>query len=252
MATKNRRALELKLGKLGIIMFVGGMSLLLFVMFLLGVFAGKHMEAYPERYSGGFADLVREPLAWLAPQKEESPRPDLAARNDSPAKEETFGLTFYKTLVEKKDKKPGAGGEEVADNRVGAGTVVPQLNDKSNSSAGLESPPPVSEHAGAETSVSVPPQRPADRNAVASGVSFEVQAAAYRDARQAEQMVKKLKRLGFTPRIVPKDIPNKGKWFRIIAGDFASRQDAEAASLKIAAKIAGVKCVIRYKKGNGT
>ncbi len=53
MAAKNRRMFELRLGKLGLILFIGGMSLLLFSMFLLGVVVGKHMEAYPERYSSG-------------------------------------------------------------------------------------------------------------------------------------------------------------------------------------------------------
>ena len=62
MAAKNRRVFELRLGKLGLILFIGGMSVLLFSCFLLGIFVGKHMEAYPERYSTGIAELIRDRL----------------------------------------------------------------------------------------------------------------------------------------------------------------------------------------------
>ncbi len=259
MATKNRRALEVKLGKPGIILFVSGMSLLLFVMFLLGIVVGKHLEAYPERYSGGFADLARGRLSWLTPQKEESPHPDLGANSDDPAQEETFDLTFYKTLGEKKDESNSAAGEGINDNRATNKTVVPEATGKAelnlhqkDSSTGRGSAGLVSEQSEDGYSVSVPPEGSADVGMVAKKGFFEVQAAAYRDVNHAEKIINKLKHLGFTPRIVPKDIPNKGKWFRVIAGDFANRQDAEAASLKIAGNIAGVKCVIRYNKGNGT
>jgi cell division protein FtsN len=259
MATKNRRALELKLGKLGIILFVSGMSLLLFGMFLLGIVVGKHLEAYPERYSGGFAELVRERLSWLTPQKEKSPQPDVAANSDNSTPEETFDLTFYKTLGDKKDKSNYAGGKGTNDNRANNKTVVPEAKDKAelhlhqnDSSTGGESAGLVSEQAEAGYSVSMTPEGSTDVGMVEKKGFFEVQAAAYRDVSKAEKIINKLKHLGFTPRIVPKEIPNKGKWFRVIAGNFANRQDAEAASLKIAENIAGVKCVIRYNNGNGT
>ena len=259
MATKNRRALELKLGKLGIILFVSGMSLLVFIMFLLGVVAGKHMEAYPERYSGGFADLMRERLSWLAPQKEESPQSQPGAGSDSSTQEEAFDLTFYKTLGEKKNKNHDAAGEGINDNRASNKTAVPEATGKTvitlhqnNASTGRESAGSVSEQAEVKKSVSAPPEDLADAGIVAKKGCFEVQAAAYRDVNQAEKIITELKHLGFTPRIVSKDIPKKGRWFRVIAGDFASRKDAEAASLKIAGKIAGIKCVIRYNKENGT
>ncbi len=35
---------------------------MLFSMFLLGIIVGKHMEAYPERYSSGMAELIRDRL----------------------------------------------------------------------------------------------------------------------------------------------------------------------------------------------
>ena len=62
MTAKNRRVFELRLGKVGLIVFISGMSVMLFSMFLLGIIVGKHMEAYPERYSSGITDLIRDGL----------------------------------------------------------------------------------------------------------------------------------------------------------------------------------------------
>ena len=288
---------------------------MLFVVFLLGVGVGKHLEAYPEMYSGGFTEMVRGRLSWLSPKKEEPPRPDLDARTDPAAQEETFDLTFYEKLGEKKDKNRPVSGEKIDDNPANKKAAVPETTGKAEldshkaelnfhqaelnfhqaeldshkaelnshqaelnshqaeldfhkaeldshqaepnlrpkgaatdgGSAGRNSA-----KAGAEYRVSVSPEGPSEAGRAAKKGVFEVQAAAYRDARQAEAMVRKLKQLGFAPRIVPKEIPNKGKWFRVIAGDFASRKEAQDASLQIAGKITHIKCIIRHNEGNGT
>jgi hypothetical protein len=90
---------ELRLGKLGLILFIGGMSLLLFSMFFLGIIVGKHMEAYPERFSPGVAELIRDRLFASAPQTGKAAPSAEAGKRDVPAGgEESFGLTFYETL----------------------------------------------------------------------------------------------------------------------------------------------------------
>lgn len=268
MATKNRRAFELKLGKLGITLFVSGMSLLLFGMFLLGIVVGKHLDAYPERYSAGLAGIARERFAWLLPQKKEPP--ELDAGSDNAAQEETFDLTFYKTLGEKQDKNQVAGDRVTKENQVKTEhqvntaavvpetSIIPETKDKnrinssqSNLSKGGRAAGAVSEQAEPKSLVPGTPKSLADAGEAAREGVFELQAAAYRDAKQAEKIMKDLKQLGFTPRIVPKDIPKKGKWFRVIVGNFANRKEADVASLKITSKIAGVKCIIRYHKTKG-
>ena len=263
MATKNRHAFELKLGKLGITLFISAMSLLMFGMFLLGIVVGKHLDAYPERYSGGLVGMARERFSWLLPQKEEPPRPGLGAGSDNAAQEETFDLTFYKTLGEKQDKNQAAGDRVTKEHQVNTGAIVPETSvipetkdknringSQSDLSKGGRAAGAVSEQAEPQRPVSETPKSLADAGAAAQEGVFEVQAAAYRDAKQAEKIMNDLKQLGFTPRIVPKDIPKKGKWFRVIAGDFASRKEADVASLKITRKIAGIECIIRYHKTN--
>ena len=76
---------ELRLGKLGLILFIGGMSLLLFSMFFSGIIVGKHMEAYPERFSSGVAELIRDRLFASAPQTEKAAPSAEAGKRDVPA-----------------------------------------------------------------------------------------------------------------------------------------------------------------------
>jgi cell division protein FtsN len=62
MTSKNVRVFELKLGKRALILFIAGMSCLLFVVFLFGVTVGKNMDTYPEKYSRGFRGTMMEKL----------------------------------------------------------------------------------------------------------------------------------------------------------------------------------------------
>jgi hypothetical protein len=103
MATKNTHMFELRLGKLGLILFVCGMSVLLFSIFLLGIVVGKHMDAYPERFSPGIADMIRSAFTISAPKAHKTVSATDAARTDPQTDgEEKFDLTFYDTLGGKK------------------------------------------------------------------------------------------------------------------------------------------------------
>jgi cell division septation protein DedD len=62
MTSKNVRVFELKLGKRALILFIVGMSCLLFVVFLFGVTVGKNIDTYPEKYSRGFRGTMMEKL----------------------------------------------------------------------------------------------------------------------------------------------------------------------------------------------
>ena len=269
---------ELRLGKLGLILFIGGMSLLLFSMFFLGIVVGKHMEAYPERFSSGVAGLIRDRLFVSAPQTGKAIPSAEAGKRDEPAGgEENFGLTFYDTLGGKK-------GGPAADKTVGAmkdqppekSAPPPALKGKSvisEPSAGSADgavgnmAPPVAGGDGKKPNP-LPERKPAADSgsgipaAIPAGVAaggernpgegrFEIQVAAYRDRPKAEQTIEKLKPLGFTSRVVMKDLPGKGRWFRVIVGGFENREKAKAAADQIAGKIRGTQCVIRSAGNHG-
>lgn len=273
----------MKLGKLGVTLFVSGMSVLLFASFLFGVLVGEHLDAYPERYSGGLADLVRDRFSGLAIAPKQLDRPladETASDADIAPEKEELGLTFYKVLGENNDRKPedkdrGARGN---DNRIApaagsvsgglpaAGTVLSApfsdkdaLKESSSGSFPLKSKDnkgTVGSSEKMQDKEKYPEQFTGQGD---SGIDnkvrkdgFQVQAAAYTDVHQAEKMVKRLKNMGFSPTIQPREIPGKGKWFRVIVGEFEDRSKAELAVGKINKKIKGVKCVIRRNKGGKT
>jgi len=280
MAAKNRRMFELRLGKLGLILFIGGMSLLLFSMFFLGILVGKHMETYPESFSPGVAELIRDRLFASAPQTDEAAPSTEAGKRDAPVGgEKSFGLTFYETLDGKKGGPQAAKTADAVKDQppetsvpVSVPTGKPVLSEPSAGSAGgavgnTDSQVPGSEGdgkkktpmpgkkaamaSGAKVSAAMPIGIAADGRAIPEKGRFQIQVAAYQESRKAEQMMEKLSSLGFASRVAMKDLPGKGRWFRVIVVGFENREKAKAAVDRIAGKIRGVKCVILSSVKNG-
>ncbi|MCE5264887.1 MAG: SPOR domain-containing protein [Deltaproteobacteria bacterium] len=266
MAAKNRRMFELRLGKVGLILFIGGMSLLLFSMFSLGIYVGKDMEAYPERFSSGMAGVVRERLFLSAPQTEKAEPPTETAKRDEPAGgEETAGLTPYDAPGGKKAGEAAGTVKDPSPERsvappvpaAGTAASVPPASVAAAGSAapaavggdGKKPSPPAERKPAANSGPGSPAAVPAGKATASGEVTeegrFEVQVAAYQDRQKAVQTTEKLRPHGFTSRVVMKEIPGKGKWFRVIVGGFENREKAKAAADQIAGKIRGAQCVIR-------
>jgi cell division septation protein DedD len=274
MALKNRRIFELRLGKLGLVLFISGMSLLLFSFFLIGVVVGKHMEAYPERYSSGLTELIHDGLVTAPPKARGADTQDV--------KEEKLGLTFYETLGGDKGTAALANRNGEVKNKkseIPAGQLAPPANvpetelptviprDTVNKTAptapidqgGLKKQTPSAEGLAGEAGMQKPavspvptPTAPKEKvSAQADTRRFEIQVAAYREKRQAEQIVKKLKDLGFLPHVVMKDLPGKGRWFRVIVDGFESKEKAREIAGQMAGQISGLSCVIRASGSSG-
>jgi cell division protein FtsN len=274
MTVNNRRVFELRLGKVGLVVFIGGMSLMLFLIFLLGIVVGKHMEAYPERYSSGITDLIRDRLfpAGSKQGKATSPAADQGKKNEPPAGGADFGLTFYDTLGGKK------GGTAAGAQTGPAKHKPPDISAEQASPAGSaaetgspaaipgrtmnETAPPVPVGEGGTMKLNPSPEgtpareagmrkSPAGETELRGKGGFEVQVAAYREKSQAERLVKKVAAFGFSPRIVIKELPAKGRWYRVIVGGFENRQTAQEAADQMAGKIRGLKFMIRSSETNG-
>jgi cell division protein FtsN len=248
------------------------MSLLLFSSFLIGVIVGKHMEAYPERYSSGLTELIRDRLLAAS---------TIVGRKDAQeVREEKFGLTFYETLGE--DKGATAVGSRNGDAKnknsdVPTGQIVPPANQPKkevqasisgnavsktipavpSDEGSLQKQTPLAGRPAGESSEQkpsvspVPSTQKTKATAQADTGRFEIQAAAYREKQQAEQLIKKLKVFGFSPHVVMKDLPGKGRWFRVIVDGFESKERAKAIAEQMAGKIRGLSCVIRASGNNG-
>lgn len=271
MATKNRHMFELRLGKLGLILFVCGMSILLFSMFLLGIVLGKHMEAYPERFSPGIAEMIRSAVTSSASKLDKPKSSVEAAKTDVPAGgEESFDLTFYDVLGGKKGEprsaKPGRWKDQSASDTafpVTASTGKIELKEPDSGAAGslvgdavpstsgaavkktLLTEKKTAEESTARISETAPAKKLAESGASAAKGHYEIQVAALQDKKKAEGLAQKLRALGFAPRVVEKDLPGKGRWYRLIVGGFETREKAKAAADRLDSKIHGVKSVIR-------
>jgi len=101
--TDNVKRFEFRLGKWGLGIFVGGMSLLVFFSFVFGVLVGKDLDAYPEKYSWGISKQIMG-VAGLS-RKSESPKTVVAVREvgkERPSNENSeYDLSFYETLSKK-------------------------------------------------------------------------------------------------------------------------------------------------------
>ena len=100
MTSKNVRVFELKLGKRALILFILGMSCLLFVVFLFGVTVGKNIDTYPEKYSRGFRGMMMEKLGWS------SNRPEPIVTASETAKE--IAKAGVEEIVPEEKKTPNA------------------------------------------------------------------------------------------------------------------------------------------------
>jgi cell division protein FtsN len=271
MASKNRRIFELRLGKLGLLLFVCGMSLLLFSSFLIGVIVGKHMEAYPERYSSGLTELIRDRMLTSVPK--------VAEKEVKEVGDEKFGLTFYDTLGGDKGATAAGsrdGGAKHKNSEAPAGQNVPPAHQPEKEvtasipggavsktaptipadEGGLKKQTPLAKGPVEEAGVQKPSLPPVPSNPKVKATAqadigrFEIQAAAYREKQQAEQLVKRLKTFGFSPHVAMKDLPGKGRWFRVIVDGFDSKDKAKETAGQMAGKIRGLNCVIRASENN--
>jgi cell division protein FtsN len=245
---------------------------LLLSMFLLGIFVGKQMEAYPERFSHDWMDAIRNHLVASVPKTDEAAPPAEAGKQDVPAGgEESFGLTFYETLGGKKDGSQTAKtANRVKDQSPESSAPVsvpaekpalptPLAGPAGGTSLAADSPisgevesgkktgPPTEKKATVDGRAKVPPI-PAgammDGGTNRAKGRFQIQVAAYQESGKADLMMEKLNALGFASLVTVKDLPGKGRWFRVIVSGFESREKAKAAADQIADKLRGVKCVI--------
>lgn len=272
---KNRRAFEFRLGKLGLILFASGMSLMLFTLFLIGVVVGKHMEAYPERYATGILEMITNRIAAALPEGEKAApqEGEAAARGEAQRGSVEGGPTDQEPGAE----KPGGG---LAEAPLGPGkegkadkgpTLSPDLpaprvtlpaakageTSRPGAASGPEPagkrPSATADAKAVETAAKKQPGPEAAPPLTPQKGRYEVQVAAYREKAQADRLVKRVAQYGYTSEVVLKEIPGKGQWFRVIVMGLESRDKAKDAADLLTEKIGGLNCVIRAsgKPGNG-
>ncbi len=66
-----------------------------------------------------------------------------------------------------------------------------------------------------------------------AGKRFAVQVGAFKERRDAEQLLLSLKDKGYSARLDVAELPGKGTWFRVRVGKFANRAEAEQLVTKL-------------------
>jgi cell division protein FtsN len=213
MNAKNVRPFELKLGKRALIIFVLGMSCLLFVAFLLGIMVGKIMDAYPEKVARGIPHVIMECLGWSSKKAETDVAVTEAPKKIIAEDQEKMDLTFYDTLAKKKKN------EKMPEKKI---PVTP----------------------------AAPPSKETPANLSPAKGKYQIQVVSLKEREKADQLCKKLIKLGYSPRVATAELQDRGKWFRVVLDGFESREQAQKVTNIISKKINGVNCVIQ-KKNNG-
>jgi cell division protein FtsN len=234
--TKNTRRFEFKLGRIGLIFFLLGISGLLFGVFLLGITVGKNIDTYPEK----IARFLPEKMKTLINLPTGTAEPVMATRDE--AKQETPpepdpDLTFHDLGKRKTDAK----------GMVTDGMFPRKAAPEGNEKIPLSPPEPL------RPAVQAKPEAPAPaaekespvKEKPAAREQFLVQVVSYQDKNKAETLVKQISAMGYPARTEVIDLPDKGKWFRVVMGAFSSRPETQKAVEAVSRKNKGLNCVIR-------
>lgn len=171
------------------------------VIFILGMFVGKSIEARKLRQQE--EPLVRIPIKPTAPQSSAVAVP--------PSKEE---LTFNESVG-----KQSAGGSKTDDK-----AVKSQIRQDVKNEAAT---PRAAEKKTEKASVAGETTRKADASASQDDdKSWRAQVNAFPDERSAKQIVDRLKNKGYNAYVT--EVQNRGKsWYRVSVGKYASREEAD-------------------------
>jgi len=73
---------------------------------------------------------------------------------------------------------------------------------------------------------------------------YRVQAASFRDRKEAEALCKKLSNMGYDSVVDVVDLKSKGRWFRVCLKGFKTYSDAKKVEVKLEKKIKWLRCLI--------
>lgn len=294
MVSRNQKNFEFKLGKQGLLLFVSGMALLLFAVFIIGVAVGTHLDVYPEKIAGGIVGIFHRQETHIPVEKKmvvagepEYPSPLLEGKREPllPSEDLTSQLaaggtekefSFPSVLGEQSNGVPVAppvlpGAEAFVTPPGGNDTVkpdtpVPQSKPLANLSLPKEpktgrsldslerNKSELLTPSAAAGNIEVAGRQIHDTGAASYGElqpatgGYLLQVGSFQTQAGANQLLEKIKRLGYKARQEDVEIPKKGKWIRVIVDGFSTRDEARKNALTIEKKVKGTKCIVRAGK----
>ncbi|HDQ03550.1 MAG TPA: hypothetical protein ENN23_03130 [Deltaproteobacteria bacterium] len=215
MRSGNVRKFELRLKKSGLIVVIVGMASLLFIVFLLGVNVGKNIDTYPEKISS----LPRRILSYITkPAKIDHSQVIAEKQNlEEESEKADLDLTYHETLTDK--------------TKVTRKPVLQKQAEK----------PPHSNDLNEIKSTDIKEKKKSEEVAFQK---YVVHAASFQDLDKAYILNKKIAELGYEPIIIPVEIKDKGKWYRVLIRGIESKEMAQSAADKIS-NITSTECIIK-------
>jgi cell division protein FtsN len=201
----------------------GAFTLASVIIFALGMFVGKEIEArkfvHPEE------PLVKVPV---------KPSPRGAAGTEGAKSKDD--LTFYNTLTKTPESKQAAETKTEEKEAQKTARAAPKEK-KPQGQEEAAARPKAAENRAEKTPAAAEPETKAQATESAeantNGKGWSVQANSYPDAKSANDLVDRLKNKGYNAFVTEANV--KGKvWYRVRIGRFGSREEADkiAAALK--------------------
>jgi cell division septation protein DedD len=223
-AEKNRKSgrktFRLELGRTAAVAWGIGLLLAFLWMFLLGLFLGKGLTPADFNLAEIKKRMVAERI-WPGSGKRavgtEKPPAAIAGEKKIPVED----LGFYEALAKKKQVRLMPPAREKVPNQ--KTVTTPRAP---SSTASTVPPPPASAPTAAE------PKKPSSAPGTSTPGRYTVQVASFREEESARKLALALKSVREVT-IHPVDLPGKGRWYRVQAGGFLSRQEADALAARL-------------------
>jgi cell division protein FtsN len=266
MAAKNLRQFEFKLGKLGVVLFIIGLSVLIFAGFLLGVQVGRNIDTYPELISRGIPAKMLNSIGLSSPLiKPEIPvgtsgvhQTDTSTEDGKAGKRAEGEKAAAVMMTPPAAQEAAVENKEAAVDPAGKSLTTSPAASPASEVASQAAPRQV---ASMEVNRAVnPPQTPVETKKVKPPAEakkeamppnkngrFTVQVVSFREKEKADALSKKIKDLGYTPKVSMTEVPGKGQWYRVTVNGFETKQAAEKAADSLIKKIKGVSCVVKSR-----
>jgi cell division septation protein DedD len=251
MTSRNLKNFEFKLGRQGIVLFVAGMSLLLLLVFMIGVMVGVHIDAYPEKIAKGVPEMIRRQLYHPAEKSEKAGGEE--TKNPRAAGENNVPTALQASLAPKTDDLKGT--SLTGDKKTAPAALAPPSGSL-NAPAGKNLSAPEGE--GAKPAVPAPTLKEKGNRSNPSdspegtgaavrkvGGKYFVQVASFKHDEEAKQFCKKITTLGYNPTMKIVELAKKGRWARVVIDGFETRDEAKKASSALSEKIKGLHCIVR-------
>jgi cell division protein FtsN len=214
MRPQRMKEFEFRLGKLGLVLFVIGISFLLFLSFVTGVMVGVNMEGNPDQVSQGIPGILKQKVGRAATPGEAGEAEKGTGeegKKAGAADKSEFKLTFFDTL----SKGKGSGQAD-----------APQQTAKKQESR--------QEDVTAD----------AARTSTASVGKFVIQVASLQDRKKAEDLRSRLSSIGYEPYIDSAELSDRGRWYRVKLKGFETKEQAQKVVDGLQAKVKGLQCLI--------